>query len=280
MLQISRRRKAQGSWDSYRYGSAVKPTLPPLFKGKRRESAISETIGWLETFRFSKFEREGDCRNGIRATLCLRGHSWGAADATAADVVREGLRRIGAERPSWYQGQPDYAEGRERCLRCAKFVDESDQAAGRRFCSQECARVYRVLLAYEPPPVRPDNRDCAACGKTFRVKTYSPNQKYCSRTCAGTGEPLQPRPCEWCGNEFQPTRGMLRYCSRDCASFANIQKFRDANPERSCIICKVTFRPKQARQEVCSYSCRVRRDKIRDNARKRAASGFYCEAAE
>lgn len=296
MLRIRSQRKYRGSWDSYRYGSSVKPTLPPLFKGKRRDAAIDDTMAVLETFRLSKFEREGDCRSGIRSTLCLRGHSWGIADATAADVVKEALRRIGAERPPWYMGQPEYAEGRERCLRCSKFVAETDRADGRRFCSKECARIYKVMLAYEPQDFRPHARDCLACGKTFCVPRTAPNKKYCSRKCAGHGEPLKPQNCEWCGTEFQPKRSGLRFCGRNCFSLFNIQNYRDTHPERSCVICGTTFRPGQALQEVCSKVCMRRRTTLkakerydpakaaaayqRKKARRAAASGFICEAAE
>lgn len=329
-------------WRAYRYGSKPKPTPAPLFKGKRRESAIDGVMATLETFRFSKFEREGDCRNGIRAMLCLRGHSWDVADATAADLITEALRRMGAVRPDWTEGQWSYTVAHEQCIRCGGPIDDEDMARGFRFCSPMCAQSQRQHLAREVAwdnPLRQaaywqtylagaPTLTCQQCGKAFKSRSWKHDDpKFCSRTCKGLASRSAPRSCKWCGTEFQPIKGRGKFCTPNCASLFNIKEFRDTAPERNCTVCGTLFRPGSQNSAFCSKTCKMivvnakrRKAKKVENAvprpaqpciecgqpfvasradtqycgrrcqqnawqknkraEKRAASGFYCEAAE
>ena len=80
------------SWTEYRYGSDQKVSLAQIFKGEKREAAVGGVLMHLRDWRFSPFEREGECRAGVRSALCLEGHSWHRSDAEAASLV-DALRR-------------------------------------------------------------------------------------------------------------------------------------------------------------------------------------------
>lgn len=85
---------------------------------------------------------------GIRSGLILQGGwRWRDADAAARDVVRSALRRIGARRPSWQQGQPEFTQfavlyERTRCVRCGWKLPEGH----RRFCSRRCSGAHFTAL--------------------------------------------------------------------------------------------------------------------------------------
>ena len=103
---------------------------------KRRIAAITAI---LRRYEASPFEHESACIAGLRSGLCLLGWSWREADREARETVAEGLRRIGARRPPWAWGQPDYAHGtdfieRTRCARCGGPLP----AERRRYCSDLC----------------------------------------------------------------------------------------------------------------------------------------------
>jgi predicted nucleic acid-binding Zn ribbon protein len=127
---------------------------------------------------------------------------------------------------------------------------------------------------------------CEHCGKGFKSKLWNCDPpKFCSRKCKGLGDArkLQPKPCEWCGTEFQPAKGRSRFCMPSCASLFNIKKFRDTAPERNCTVCGTTFRPGSQNSAFCSKACKmleVNAKRRAYKARRRAASGFICEAAE
>lgn len=84
---------------------------------------------------------EGPIRHGLRSRLCLAGWAWWEADTAAAAIVGEALQRIGAQRPKYQEGQPEYShEGagamieRTRCVRCHSPLPEGHT----KFCSQLC----------------------------------------------------------------------------------------------------------------------------------------------
>jgi hypothetical protein len=92
----------------------------------------------------TKFAFEATCRHAVRSRLCLAGWRWSDADDMAADIVAMALRRIGAQRPTWQQGQPEWAqEGfapilRTRCVRCRSPLPEGHL----KFCSQLCGGAH------------------------------------------------------------------------------------------------------------------------------------------
>lgn len=300
------------TWTVYRYGAKPK-TLAKIFTGTRRENAIEGVIAGLERWRLTPFEREGDCRNEIRSVLCTQGHDWHAADAASADLVKEALRRMGAQRPSWEEGQWHYAIPREQCARCGGDIDAADQARGFRHCSPECARAHKVDLFGRLPADHPlrlaaywqtylagaPALTCEHCGKGFKSKQWnSSTPRFCSKDCNSAAARTPPRPCAWCGTEFQPIKGRGRFCSRTCAGHLRVKEYRETlAPELTCPVCQTRFRAKSERSVYCSKAC----SRLQENARQRAAydpakaaakfqrrlakkkaaaSGFICEAAE
>jgi hypothetical protein len=144
------------------------------------------------------FAVEGPCRTGIRARLCLDGWRWRDADAEAAAIVQAALNLIGAKRPTWAQGQPEFTQDgyapltRERCARCAKPLPEGHL----KYCGPVCAQaarndwkhkqdkeaVYAAAKAYRAAwSKRQPERTCPICGKAFQPKHK--NSKVCSKSC-------------------------------------------------------------------------------------------------
>jgi hypothetical protein len=62
----------------------------------------------------------------------------------AAGIVDAAFKRIGARRPSWQQGQPEWAQegfspiSRTRCVRCGTKLPEGHW----KFCSQLCGQAH------------------------------------------------------------------------------------------------------------------------------------------
>lgn len=162
---------ALGDWAGAARAGAAPVTLP-LHREKRkkrkadqiyRRKLIDQTAAIMRRGEPSVFAFEGFMRHGLRSGLCLRGWSWAEADDMAAEVVRLALQQIGAKRPTYQQGQPEWAQDgvilidRERCIRCGwqlpeghrKFcgrlcLDAHHQALYRRFTAEELEAVYDV----------------------------------------------------------------------------------------------------------------------------------------
>lgn len=96
------------------------------------------------------FNLEGPLRHAIRAKLCREGWGWGDADQMARDVLEATFNRLGAYRPSWNEGQPEWLiEGgaliqRDRCARhgCRKPLPEGH----RKFCGKLCRDAHHASL--------------------------------------------------------------------------------------------------------------------------------------
>lgn len=200
----------------------MKTKVKPLFAGRRRESAIRQVMNKLRDWRLSKFEHEGSTRASVRSGLCLKGYGWEVADMAAADLVSVALTRLGAKRPTWLEGQPEFTDsGRDQDAREAMLAR-----------SIECAR----------------------CGSIFAPLNNRP-AKYCSAECATPTIHL-PRSCEQCCAVFKPKIGKMRYCSHECARLAS-----RTVAERQCRQCKAIFRPKNGNRDdegfYCSMACTV-----------------------
>lgn len=113
---------------------------------RRRKNAIAGEVAGVIRLSFqageiaSLFGLEGPLRSAMRADLCLRGWHWNDADQAARDVVAVAHSLLGAERPDWYEGQPEYviAAGvlieRTRCAWCHKKLPEGRP----KYCSDIC----------------------------------------------------------------------------------------------------------------------------------------------
>jgi hypothetical protein len=93
---------------------------------------------------------EGPCRHALRSRLCLEGWKWADADAVANDIVQTALIRVGAERPSWEEGQPEYSQTgagalieRTFCVRCHAPLEGHQ----RKFCSSLCNAAHSKATA-------------------------------------------------------------------------------------------------------------------------------------
>ena len=129
----------------------LKPKAPPRRLTRDRQKAIRDKIAGIiregkEAGQPSLFWCEGPARHGIRASLCLQGWSWADADAIAAELVAAALIVVGAKRPTWYEGQPEWTQPGvipvyyDRCRRCHGPIPE-----GRRmFCCYECKQWHHA----------------------------------------------------------------------------------------------------------------------------------------
>lgn len=110
----------------------------------RRAHIINVVAAILVTGRPTRFAFEATCRHVIRSRLCLCGWRWIDADEMAAGIVKEGLRQICARRPTWQQGQPEWAQDgfapilRTRCVRCHTPLPEGHT----KYCSDVCGQAH------------------------------------------------------------------------------------------------------------------------------------------
>ncbi|HEU5018357.1 MAG TPA: hypothetical protein VFT69_10355 [Pseudolabrys sp.] len=184
---------------------------PRAFKlSKERRRALIEAVAdVLRKGEPTRFAFESACRHGLRSALCLSGWPWGLADVLAAHVVGRALDQLGAKRPTWIQGQPEYTQfgvtaiERIRCINCGARLPEDH----RKFCSKFCGANYRERMA------RIDNRAAVNARK---------------RAWEAARAAQQPeRPCEECGSPFRPKNPRGRFCSIRCRNIHNAQLARE-----------------------------------------------------
>lgn len=95
------------------------------------------------------FALEGPLRHALRGTLCLQGWQWADADLAARHMIEAALVSLGATRPAWNEGQPEWTieQGtliaRTRCARCHSPLPEGHY----KFCSRTCSTVYNSWLS-------------------------------------------------------------------------------------------------------------------------------------
>lgn len=260
-------------WTAYRYDedSGRRPYLskkrPTIVPEKERRDLIGQTAEILATAELSKFEHEASCRHGIRTTLVLQGNAWQLSDDEAASIVTQALDRIGAVRPEFPEGQPEFtlAPGYQ-CQRCGAPL--GDDAGHRRFCSPECfesskryrhdfwARVQdgaRAAAAYATAKANAAVRQCIVCGSPFKATTES--TKTCSRDCAARSRrTVDERECAHCGEPFRPhsLTKAGRFCSPGCSAAAQRKHL-----EQQCAECGTPFLPTKAGMKFCCHECSV-----------------------
>lgn len=166
-----------------------------------RQKAIRDKIvAIMRAVEPTPFAAEGPCRHGIRSSLCLQGWSWANADAVAAEIVAAALNIVGAKRPTWYEGQPEYTQPgalpiqRDNCIRCRKPLPEGHY----KFCSKVCSDAYHGHRAnlHKREEINATRRArmaawtasqpervCEECGVFYKPRT--PDQRFCSGQCAG-----------------------------------------------------------------------------------------------
>ncbi|MBY0138172.1 hypothetical protein E2977_07190 [Paracoccus yeei] len=137
-----------------------KPTLPgtepPQRKklGQRLTHTMVHEIAGLIRLSFeageitSVFGLEGPLRAGLRSDMCRNGWSWAEADAMARELLDSAFQQVRATRPSWSEGQPDWAVStgamieRSICARCGKPLPEGKF----KFCCNFCAKAHNAMV--------------------------------------------------------------------------------------------------------------------------------------
>lgn len=247
---------------------APPPAYKRILKGQKRENIIERTMDVLRDWRSSIFQHEGACRAGLRAGLVLAGHKWIHADLEAEAIVLTALNRLGAKRPKWEQGQPEYVDYDGCCINCGKPVNpEPGDIRGLFFCDEVCQDAKRLKretafrfwqtekakqAAYAALKATFPKQTCERC-----QKEYSPTalgQRWCSHTCfhAAREDRLPDRNCQQCGKLFHPTTRSKAgiYCSPSCASAG-----RTVIPLKDCERCGTAFKAYKRTKRFCSLVC-------------------------
>lgn len=182
----------------------AKPPAPRRQLTKaRRGTLVDRVADILSDGDPTPFSFEAAVRHGLRGSLCLQGWRWPDADLAACDIVGAALRLIGAKRPTWQEGQPEwtqpavFAVERTRCIRCHGPMPEGHH----KFCSHLCGSAWRMALA------RQDHREALAANQRAYYAAWSARQ------------PEQP--CEGCGTMFRPKKPGRRFCGQDCSNRRN-----------------------------------------------------------
>lgn len=129
-----------------------KPALPRKINRDRRRHLVDTVARIMREARDAGhvptlLNLEAPMRHGLRSRLCLQGWRWADADAVAADIVAEAMKRNGAKRPTWLEGQPEWAQQgagalieRTRCIRCHSPLPEGHT----KFCSKLCVCAHHL----------------------------------------------------------------------------------------------------------------------------------------
>ncbi len=115
----------------------------------RHRQLVVTVAAILRTGDPTPFAFEATCRHSLRSRFCLDGWKWIDADAMANEITQLALLRIGAKRPLWEEGQPEYVQlgagaliERYRCVRCHGPLPEGHF----KFCSRLCGQSHREMM--------------------------------------------------------------------------------------------------------------------------------------
>jgi hypothetical protein len=279
-------RTAQRSHDGKeraRLKAAKQPALRQLAKD-RFDRLVSSVATILKTGEPTVFEHEGSCRHGLRSALCLDGWSWEDADAAARGVVSKAYVVIGATRPTWQQGQPEWTQDgfspveRTYCAHCRKHLPESEGGQNRIYCSRNCLRNAYVkrrrlmevtrtrvewlaeIAAETAKNLKQRERDCDHCGEPFIPDLNYKRRRFCSPECGHAAQKIESRrlldrPCLQCGTMYRPKSDDSKYCSLECSG--NAQSAAMRRPPKACDACGNDFHPILPSRRFCSIECRA-----------------------
>lgn len=261
-------KRAHAGYTAYRYGEKTKkPTLPQVFKGEARKSAINQIMDALDDWRNSAFENEGSVHHGIRSALCLKGESWEVSNHEAVALVAEAFGRLGCSRPTWEEAQRWYTEPQENCRSCGTpLIGATKNGSRLMYCSTECARlamrgvevrksadrtygaIYRAMLRFQFSPT-----PCAHCSRDFLPR--SENQRLCSIECQRLSRrTIDEVTCHHCKEPFRPKTLTTdaKFCCAECRwSHTRLQQ-----SSRMCELCGVEFIGTQGTRGAM-YCCNV-----------------------
>lgn len=137
---------------------------------------------------------------------------------------------------------------KQPCLRCGRefrtYASWRDDPAGRKYCSQECARAHRVERK---------GRTCEECGEPFLAWGETRETRFCSRACADESRRAEVD-CDGCGETFTKQRCHVRkrnYCSTECQQ-ESAKKRRSKHYPGTCQSCGAgTTRKEYTRCNAC-----------------------------
>lgn len=244
---------------------------------QRFEAILHRTVELMKTWRTSKFEFEGPARYGIRRSLVLQGGwRWHDADVCAAEIVEKALAIMGAVRPSWDQGQPEFGDNsltiRTRCVNegCGNVIPDERLIPGKtKYCSDTCGQAARArwnrrhvermtrverIAEIQARSLAARAAVCVRCETHFVANQIG--QIYCSVECQGLDRrTVEHKTCEQCGTLWRPRQVTKanRFCSAACLS-----DFRAAmRSERVCDGCGSSFQvgPYNKEQRYCGRAC-------------------------
>ncbi len=275
---------AHAGYTAYRYGEKTKkPTLPQVFKGAVRKTAINDIIDALDDWRNSPFENEGAVHHGLRSALCLKGLSWTISNHEAVALLAEAFGRMGCARPSWEEAQRWYTEPQENCRCCGKpLLGVLKNGSRVMYCSTECATmalrglavrgsadrtygaIYRAMLRFQFSPVA-----CAHCSREFLPR--SEKQTLCSLECQSAARrTIVAVTCQHCCKSFRPKTlvPVAKFCSAEC----RWSHTRSQQSSRACELCGVSFIGTQGTR-MAIYCCNAH-GKAASQIRKKVQSAI------
>lgn len=260
---------------------------------ERRRVLIGRVLDVMRVGLPTYFAFEGSCRAGLRSEFCLQGYAWAEADATAMDIVATALRFLGAQRPTWQQGQPEWTEDgfspieRTRCVHCGGSLPEGHT----KFCDSVCSIAHRRqgaakwgetmsrverLSAWAAQTAKTKKERMEAYGITSQDWR---NAYHSTLRSERRAEARGSRECRGCGKPFAAERNDAQYCSKRCQQNSWQQRKRgeagDAGQQRryeaaavqqadmrrlstrQCPICFSIFRVRNPSDVsiTCSRSC-------------------------
>lgn len=248
----------------------------------KRQHIVDKVVDLMRGWRSTPFEREGPIRAGLRSSFCLKGVRWHHADMEAASIVATALSILGAERPTWEQGQREFVIPRENCSWCEDPIPEKYLGSGftKRFCSDECARsavtyrdfetrkidseMYRSAMDIIIREKNPEKR-CKWCDRPFNP--YKGHNEYCSPECGfASRRTVHEQECPTCQKVFRPMNNFTTFCCRECANIA--QRIHPQSHE--CAQCGKSFEHRYGRSAntYCSKACAALAKRVLPGIRK------------
>jgi hypothetical protein len=208
-----------------------------ILSKQQREVATTQAQEVMSAWVKTPFEREAETRHAIRSSFCLGGHNWSASDEEAERITSQALAAMGAQRPGWDEGQPNFATSEDYCQWCN---GPRDLGTPGKYCCRECAGA---AIAY---------RDFKHRSGSDRA--YSEALRAFQRFSTPTKE------CKWCTKSFHPRRDQKtqQFCSNTCSAFYKSQIQRErAGVVSTCSICKDEFSTKRPGiAQYCSGACK------------------------
>ena len=140
---------------------ARRPRPGRRLKAEARRRLIEAATSLMRRVEPTPFALEAPIRNWLRQRLCMLGWTWLDAELAAEDVVETALHKVGAERPTWKQGQPEWTQDghipveRFNCANCGSPLSGEQ----RKFCSSQCGcsfnkRIYRMFEGKEAAAIK------------------------------------------------------------------------------------------------------------------------------